>query len=301
VEKPTSGYRFAPEKMEQLEAEDRLIYGKDETKLIELKKYLREISPPLRSVIDLDARKGSNRLKRLFPDGAKRFANPKPVELIQQLVEFAGDIDAIVLDPFAGSGTTGDAVLALNARDGGARRFILIEEGTKEDRYCRTLTAPRIRAAIEQEALESGFLFESMGRRLNRDAILELEREAIANLIAQTDATGKGQGISKIAGHYVIGRNPRQEAICLCWNGRHDSAITRDVLVAMFEEASNLELRRPLRVYGSTCDVGETDSFRFCQIPDEILAALQLDEEHSASEPELTIESLETALAHGGR
>lgn len=301
VAKPTTGYRFAPEKMEQLKAEDRLIYGKDETKLVELKKYLRDIQPPLRSVLDLPGRTGANRLKKLFPDGAKRFANPKPVELIQQLIEFAGDIDAIVLDPFAGSGTTGDAVLQLNARDGGARRFIMIEEGTKEDRYCRTLTAPRIRAAIEQDELDTGFLFETMGRRLNRDAILELEREAIANLIVQTDATGKGQGITKIPGHYIIGRNPRQEAICLCWNGRQDSTVTREVLVTMFEEASSLDLRRPLRVYGSTCDVGETDSFRFCQIPDEILAALQLDEDETPEAELNEIESLETALADGGR
>lgn len=78
------------------------------------------------------------------------------------------------------------------------------------------MTAPRIRAAIEQRRAPGRFLFEAMGRQLNRDAILALEREAIANLIVQTDAAGKGQGITKIAGHYIIGRNPRQEAICLC-------------------------------------------------------------------------------------
>jgi adenine-specific DNA-methyltransferase len=78
--------------------------------------------------------------------------------------------------------------------------------------------------------------------------------------------------------------------------------VTREVLVTMFEEASSLDLRRPLRAYGSTCDVGETDSFRFCQIPDEILAALQLDEDPSSPDDELSeIESLETALANGGR
>jgi len=301
VAKPGTGYRFSPEKMRQLEEENRLIFGKDETKLVELKKYLRDIKPPLRSVIDLPGRKGANRLKKLFPEGAKRFSNPKPVELMEMLIEFAGDIDAIVLDPFAGSGTTGHAVLSLNSRDGGARRFILVEEGTREDRFCRTLTAPRLQAAIEHEELDAGFAFEAMGRRLNRDAILELEREAIANLVVQTDTTGRGQGITKIAGRYVIGRNPRQEAICLCWNGRQDSTITRDVLVAMFEEASGLGLRRPLRVYGSTCDVGETESFRFCQIPDEILAALQLDDdEPTTPEDHLSeIESLETVLADG--
>jgi len=46
----------------------------------------------------------------------------------------------------------------------------------------------------------------------------------------------------------------------------------------MFVEAKKLGLKKPLRVYGSTCEVSETDSFRFCQIPDEILAALQIED-----------------------
>ena len=55
--------------------------------------------------------------------------------------------------------------------------------------------------------------------------------------------------------------------------------MTSDVLASMYDEARKLGLKRPLRVYSSTCDVGETDSFRFCQIPDEILAALQIDDD----------------------
>lgn len=306
VAKPGTGYRFSPEKMKQLQAEDRIIYGKDESKLVEIKKYLKDISPPLRSVIDIPGRAGANRLKKLFPAGAKKFDNPKPVELIERLIEFAGDLDAIVLDPFAGSGTTGHACMTLNARDGGARRYILIEEGSKEDRYCRTLTAPRLKAAAKKEKLSGGFTFETMGRRLNRDAILELEREAIANLVIQTDATGKGRGIVKLGGEYVIGKNSRQEAICLCWNGRTRSRITSDVLTEMYKEAKGRGLRRPLRVYGSTCDVGETESFRFCQIPDEILAALELDQDSETPEADTeTVERLETAAltgtAHGRR
>jgi adenine-specific DNA-methyltransferase len=201
-----------------------------------------------------------------------------------------------VLDPFAGSGTTGHAVMRLNARDGGVRRFILIEEGARDDKYARTLLAPRLRAAIKKEDLPGGFAFETKGRRLNRDAILDLEREAIANLIIQTDATGKGRGIAKVGGKHVIGHNGRQEAICLCWNGRTNSTITSDVLGRMFEEAKKRGLRRPIRAYGATCDVGETDSFRFCQIPDEILAALQIEDDDGAlaGDPD-AVERLEAA------
>jgi len=294
--KPPKGYRFSEESMRGLLERDLIVFGKDHTEPPQLRRYLSQAGAALRSVIQMPGRLGADTLKATYPEGAAHFPNPKPVELISMLVEAAGDIDALVLDPFAGSGTTGQAVMRLNARDGGVRRFILIEEGSRDDRYARTLIVPRLKAAIEKEELPGGFAFETKGRRLNRDAILDLEREAIANLVVQTDATGKGRGIAKVDGDYVIGHNTRQEAICLCWNGRTNSTITRDVLVAMFEEAKARGLRRPLRAYGATCDVGETDSFRFCQIPDEILAALQIEDDDGelASDPEF-VERLEAA------
>jgi adenine-specific DNA-methyltransferase len=55
------------------------------------------------------------------------FNNPKPVGLIRRLLQLVGDPNAVVLDFFAGSGTTGQAVLELNAQDGGARRYILVQ------------------------------------------------------------------------------------------------------------------------------------------------------------------------------
>lgn len=289
-QKPTNGYRFSPETMQQLQKEDAIIYGKDHTQLVQLKKHLKDIHPPLRSVIERDARAGANVLKKLFPKGAQQFKNPKPVELIQELIEYAGEKDCLVLDPFAGSGTTAHAVLRLNARDKGTRRFILIEEGTPQHRYCRTVTAPRVVSAVKHEKLSGGFQFFETGRRLNRAAILELEREAIANLIIQTDVTGAGRGITRISGKHIIGHNLRKEAICLRWNGRNGSVITREVLIEMFEEAKGRKLNKPLRVYGSTCLVGETESFRFCQIPDEILAALQIIESEGGEQLMATLE-----------
>ena len=71
-----------------------------------------------------------------------------------------------------------------------------------------------------------------------------MEREAIANLIVHTDVTGRGRGITRVAGEYVIGYNARQEAICLCWKAGR-SRRSRDVLAAMFEEAKARGLRKP--------------------------------------------------------
>ena len=69
---------------------------------------------------------------------------PKPVPLIERVLELGADDDALILDSFAGSGTTAHAVLKANAKDNGTRRFILVEG---ED-YADTLTAERVRRAI---------------------------------------------------------------------------------------------------------------------------------------------------------
>src|SRR5438552_8317107 len=95
---------------------------------------------------------------------------PKPVELIKRLLAYTTRKTSIVLDAFAGSGTTAQAVMDLNKRDGGKRRFILIEEGEPDDRYCRTLTAKRVRNAIKEYSYDDGFTFFETGRKLDRSA-----------------------------------------------------------------------------------------------------------------------------------
>lgn len=242
-----------------------------------MKDYLDEYRDSLRSVIEMDARKGAYTLKALFGKNFEGFRNPKPVELIDRLIGAAGDRDALVLDAFAGSGTTGHAVMRLNKQDGGHRRFILIEEGNGVDRYARTLISPRLKKAIKKEDLPGGFTFLKAGRDLDREAILSLEREKIVNVICQTDRTGTGSGIRVISGgKYLIGANRRSEAIALCWQGREDSDVTGDVVDAALKEVAKQGLKTPMRIYGTTCRISETKSFTFCQIPDEILAALYL-------------------------
>ena len=82
----------------------------------------------------------------MFPDLAptESTITPKPVRLIERVIEVAAENDSLILDSFAGSGTTAHAVLKANAKDGGTRKFILIEG---ED-YADRLTAERVRRAI---------------------------------------------------------------------------------------------------------------------------------------------------------
>lgn len=137
--KPYWGWRFPEGTMKKLLAEGRIIFGETETKIPELKVYLRDVRFPLRSVFPLDARKGSNDLDRLF--GARDvFKNPKPVELLGHLLPFITPSECLVLDFFAGSGTTGHAVINLNRQDGGKRKFILVEMGE----YFDTVLLPRL-------------------------------------------------------------------------------------------------------------------------------------------------------------
>lgn len=81
-------------------------------------------------------------LKAIF--GSKVFDTPKPVDLVRWIVSLAYDDGTLILDSFAGSGTTAHATLSLNSEDGGGRRFILVEMMD----YADTTTAERVRRAI---------------------------------------------------------------------------------------------------------------------------------------------------------
>jgi adenine-specific DNA-methyltransferase len=149
---PLNGYRYKPETMNSLIEQGLIVFPKSRDQIVQMKDFLEDYRGSLRSVINLDARAGSYRLKQLFGEDFDGFKNPKPVQLIEMLVGAAGNRDSVVFDPFAGSGTTGDAVLSLNHRDKGRRRFILIEEGNGEDKYAQVLTAPRLVRAMRPTA-----------------------------------------------------------------------------------------------------------------------------------------------------
>lgn len=139
------------------------------------------------------------------------------------------------------------------------------------------LTGPRLTRAIEVDNFKSGFTFLRTGRELDREAILGLEREKIVHVVCQTDRTGAGSGIRRIVGKkWIIGAHSRGEALALVWNGTTKSRVTTAIINEALKEAAAMTpaLKTPLRIYGTTCSVSETRSFRFCQIPDEILAAL---------------------------
>jgi adenine-specific DNA-methyltransferase len=139
---PLMGYRFPESTMKELIEADRIIFGEDESKIIELKVYLKDYQAKLSSVYELDGRAGTNEVKAIFPEVKKNFDHPKSVQLIQDMIAFTTQKDSLVLDSFGGSGTTGHAVLKQNAEDGGNRNFILVEMDSK---IAHGVTAERVR------------------------------------------------------------------------------------------------------------------------------------------------------------
>lgn len=77
-------------------------------------------------------------------DGKATFDTPKPHRLIEFVLKVAGSKDSLILDSFAGSGTTAHAVLNMNKADGGHRKFILVEMGD----YADSITAERVKRVI---------------------------------------------------------------------------------------------------------------------------------------------------------
>ncbi|OON69691.1 site-specific DNA-methyltransferase [Hymenobacter sp. CRA2] len=126
--KPSTGWRWDEAKTAWALAQQppRIHFGPDETTIPNRKSYLVEISSePYSSVFYRDGRSATLEVEGLVGKGV--FPFPKNTEVLSELIELATGPDDLVLDFFAGSGTTGHAVMALNAQDGGRRRFLLVQ------------------------------------------------------------------------------------------------------------------------------------------------------------------------------
>lgn len=124
---PLMGYRFPEDSMKKMIDEGRILFGKDETKLVEIKVYASEYQDKFSSVFEYDGRTAANELRVLFPEHKQIFKNPKPTFLIEHILSFMDVGNSYVVDFFGGSSTTAHTVLELNFRDNGYRKFILVQ------------------------------------------------------------------------------------------------------------------------------------------------------------------------------
>lgn len=151
---PTNGRSWMTNKntIEKWIAEGRVFFGKDGKGAPQLKRYLNEVQQgtvPL-TIWTYDevghTDEARKELKQIFKEEKSPFQTPKPTRLMKRIIQLATNKEGIILDSFAGSGTTGQAVLELNKDDGGNRKFILVE---LENDIARNVTAKRLHKVIQ--------------------------------------------------------------------------------------------------------------------------------------------------------
>ena len=131
-------------------------------------------------------------IKTIF-ENQPTFDTPKPTRLIERILQIATDKDSIILDSFAGSGTTAHAVLNMNKQDGGNRKFILIEMMD----YAETITAERVKRVIKGYADKEGtggdFSFYELGEPLFINNLLneKIDTQTIREYIWFTETNSK--------------------------------------------------------------------------------------------------------------
>jgi len=126
---PPKGWRFESKTMSERISEARVLWPSSADGRPRQKLFLKEMDSLFKNISsviqDISTGDGTREVNELLGDGIFDF--PKPTKLIQKLIEQVADQNALVLDFFAGSGSTAEAVMKLNKFDGGSRRFILIQ------------------------------------------------------------------------------------------------------------------------------------------------------------------------------
>ena len=152
IKHPQNGWRWSMETIQEKLKTGELRFSEDQTRLIR-RTYLYELGglTPSNLWTDLETtghtRRAKYDLKKIFPEVkvTDLFSTPKPSLLIEYILRLATAPDSIVLDSFAGSGTTAHAVLNMNKADGGHRKFILVEMMD----YADSITAERVKRVID--------------------------------------------------------------------------------------------------------------------------------------------------------
>ncbi len=186
-------WRVSEEKFKAMVADNRIWWGTDGNADPNIKRFLSEVRDGVipQTIWHWEevgsTRNAKTELLNMFSDRAEHevFVTPKPTGLVSRVLEIASNPDSIVLDSFAGSGTTAHAVLAQNRKDGGNRRFILVEA----EPYADQLTAERVRRVIQ------GYKFQGTQRaELFREPLSWSKLEKAQALVEKAESIEKFEG-----------------------------------------------------------------------------------------------------------
>ncbi|MGQ5542476.1 site-specific DNA-methyltransferase [Thermophilibacter sp. ZX-H10] len=205
--------------------------------------------------------------------GKAVFDYPKPVRLIERILQLATKPNSIVLDSFAGSGTTAHALMKLNEEDGGHRRFILVELSD----YADTTTAERIRRVIAGygegsnavEGIDSGFSYYELGPALFRgDGTLspDVTRADLARYVWATETRAPYEDLTD-EHPYLLGEHA-QAVYYLAWEPGEETALTYDLLRGLPHKGT------PTVIYADRCAIAperlDEMGVVFKRVPDQI-------------------------------
>ena len=221
----------------------------------------------------ISSARGTADLMNVF--GAKRFDYPKPLKLIEFLLKITSDPTSIILDSFAGSGTTAHAVLNLNRSDGGNRKFILVE---MED-YAESITAERVRRVIKgygegRNAVEGtggDFNYYELGPEMLIDGNIN-ENQPVENIrdyiyYTETNSLVDSRAVKENGNEYFLG-NHENTAYYLFYKRDEVTTLDAEFLGSIGEAAERYV------IYADNCVLSKDFLFRhniaFKKIPRDV-------------------------------
>ncbi|WP_141054473.1 site-specific DNA-methyltransferase [Tepidiphilus succinatimandens] len=266
-----SYWRISEEKFKELDADGRIWWGIDGNNIPAPKIFLSEVTQgvvPMSIWYYKDVGHTQEAKKELlelvdFASSDDVFITPKPTRLIQRILQIATDKGSLVLDSFAGSGTTAHAVLKQNAEDGGKRRFILVE---MDPGIAQNVTAERVRRVAQGytnakgqavAGLGGGFQFCRLSAEPLFDADGQIRRDVtFAQLAEFVWFAETGTGFTGMADSPLLGVHEGR-AIYLLYNGilKDKSVAGGNVLTGAVFDALP-PFAGPKVIYAAACRLG---------------------------------------------
>jgi adenine-specific DNA-methyltransferase len=241
---------------------------------------------------------GINELNAIVGKG-HGFDTVKPLKLFKKIIQLWCPPNGLVLDSYAGSGTTGHAILELNHETGSDRRFIMIEQGSPErgDKYARSLTQERIKRVISGERtddkgivqamappVKGGFQFRMLTQKIDSKTVLTMRKDELIDVVITSHWENSRRGgcglirIEETGYKYLVGKNEQGEGYFLIWNGENAvGQLDANSYATVIQEGKKAGLKQPYHVY-ARYEIYQSKNIIFYKIPDKILAHLGLNE-----------------------
>jgi adenine-specific DNA-methyltransferase len=276
----------------QMILDNRVWWGENGRNFPRVKKFLSEVAEGIvpstwwAREFAGDNQEAQREIRKIFSVDEQGFSTPKPTKLIQRILQISTSSNDIVLDSFAGSGTTGHAVIKQNVEDGGNRRFVLIE---MDKNIAENISAERLKRVAQgytyqdqkgntkqEEGLGGGFRYCELGATLF-DASGQIREEVTYTDLAQhVYFVETGQPLPGNAkGHSPLLGVSNGAGVYLLYNGILKDKSTNGGNVLTYEILKALQKHDGQKViYGNGCRIGKHRlqelGIVFKQIPYEV-------------------------------